>query len=206
MSDYTEISWDNVEYHAGNGVTLTDFPVIEDWYNRPASKWSMRSIGVFQSKIEQYTYKIYHANKYGKHNLSKLIPGYLLIQFANESFGYNGWSSSIVDIAITKSITSVKNDGSGPIEMHTVTAEARVKLVLQDGTNTEASGFSNATMSSKLEAYGKAKKEAINDALKKCLLSFEQLLYEHEEKVAKNFYTDGLYGSKVKLKSDKPQP
>ncbi|AAS52730.1 AER046Wp [Eremothecium gossypii ATCC 10895] len=196
MSDYTNVSWDNVTYYGGNGVALDELELKVSWHNRPASSWSVRRIGALQHKIEQYTFKIYHVNRYGKHSLSQVIPTHVLIQFANEAFGYNGWSSAVEEVLITDVKQRERVRDGAAIELYTVTAEARVKLTLQDGTNTEATGLSKITLPSKGDAYGKAKKEASADALKRCLLSFEGIVIEHEQKVASNYYTDGEFGSR----------
>ncbi|AMD19912.1 HCL239Wp [Eremothecium sinecaudum] len=196
MSRYTNISWDNVEYTVGSDVSGVDFSLREDWYNRPASKWAMRCIGLLQSKIEGFTCRIYRANRYGKHNISRMIPAHIIIQFANEAFGYNGWSTEVLDLAIAESPVD-KDDEDLDKKLHTVSAHAVIKLTLKDGTNTEATGFGKASLLNKGDAYAKAKKEAINNALKKCLTSFENIIIQYEEDVANNFYTDGLYGSRM---------
>lgn len=213
MSYHADVSYDSTVYTAGPGVQVSELTLGEDWEGRPASDWSVQRIGVLQSKIERYTYQIYHSNRYGKHNLSKLIPRHILVQYANESFGFDGWRMDIEFIetrdGFPLSTSSVnvskhvqqqqdgKEDGNDEHEMVTVIAEASVKITLKDGTNTRMPGFSRATTKSKSESFNKAKKEAVNDALKKALLSFEKIIIEHDIKVESNFYVDGLYGSKV---------
>ncbi|KAL3229574.1 DNA repair protein RAD59 [Nakaseomyces bracarensis] len=205
-----DVSYNNTIYTAESGVHLSELSLGEDWEGRPASDWSVQRIGVLQSKIERYTYQIYHSSRYGKHNLSKLIPRHILVQYANESFGFDGWRTDIEFIEIrdgfpiSTSSVNITNDmkedeqlNHDNNEMVTVIAEASVKVTLKDGTNTRMPGFSRATTKSKAESFNKAKKEAVNDALKKALLSFEKIIIEHDIKVENNFYVDGLYGSKV---------
>lgn len=209
MSSYhNDVSYDNTVYTAGPGVHVSELSLGEVWEGRPASDWSVQRIGVLQSKIERYTYQIYHSSRYGKHNLSKLIPRHVLVQYANEAFGYDGWKTDIEFIetrdgfpvstsSVNISKLNEEHEQGQEHEMVTVIAEASVKVTLKDGTNTRMPGFSRATTKSKAESFNKAKKEAVNDALKKALLSFEKIIIEHDIKVENNFYVDGLYGSKV---------
>ncbi|SCW01802.1 LAFE_0E07580g1_1 [Lachancea fermentati] len=196
----TNLSYEGALYEAAPGVTLDDLNIVENWINRPASEWAVQKIGVLQSKIEQYTYKIYHSNRYGKHALSKLIPIQTIIQYANESFGYNGWSVEVLEVRAVNLDVKDQNSDSIDKELYTVTTEARIKVTLKDGTNTSSDGFGKATTSSKGESHGRSKKDAIHCALKKCFLQFEGIVLEHERKVDTNYYVDGLYGSKMDRK------
>ena len=206
-----KVTYEGAVYSSGPGVEVGDIVFVEDWDGRPASEWSVQRIGVLQSKIERYTYQIYHSNRYGKHNLSKLIPRHVLVGFANEVFGFDGWKTDIEfvetkdgfpgstsSISIADKISADSGGGTGALaDRYTVIAEASVKVTLKDGTNTRMTGFSRATTPSKIESFNKAKKEAVNDALKKALLSFEKIILEHELKTKNDFYVDGLYGSKA---------
>lgn len=194
MSGYTDISYQGTSYSVNSGLDLGDFKIEEDWYDRPASEWSVKRIGQLQAKIEQYTYRIYHSSRYGKHNLSRLIPGYVFTNFANECFGYDGWSTEVEEISTLEHIENAECEGKKG--SHTVLAEARLKLTLKDATYTSSGGFGKATMPAKGDAFAKAKKEAINDALKNCLLGFEKIIIDHEVKVKGNYYADGIYKTK----------
>ncbi|CAI4058246.1 hypothetical protein N7582_001059 [Saccharomyces uvarum] len=199
------ISYDSTVYGTTAGLDIKDFQTIEDWNGRPASAWSVQRIGLLQSKIERYTYNIYHSNRYGKHNLSKLIAGHVLIQFANETFGYDGWQMDVIDVEARECqpITAVNDDDNTDTDdvKYTVVAEAQVKITLKDGTNTQCGGLGRITLPSKGECYNRSKKEAVGDALKKALLSFEKIILDYETKITNNYYVDGLYGSK-KIKKE----
>lgn len=203
MSSYTskQIAYDSTVFTAGPDINIEELKPIENWDGRPASTWSVQKIGVFLSKVEKYTYQIYHSNRYGKHNLSKLIPGYILRQYANEAFGYNGWKLDVMLVEASEKQSVTEKEGL-PLEdpKYVIFAEAQVKITLKDGTNTKAGGVGYATMSSRGESYGKAKKEAVNDALKKALLSFEKIIIEHDVKVESKYYVDGLYAYEIKQK------
>lgn len=196
-----QIAYDSTVFTAGPNINMEEFKPIENWDGRPASTWSVQKIGLFLSKVEKYTYQIYHSNRYGKHNLSKLIPGYILRQYANEAFGYNGWKLDVVQVEACERQPAPEIEGlSLEDTKYAILSEAQVKITLKDGTNTQAGGVGCATMSSRGESYGKAKKEAVNDALKKALLSFEKIIIEHDIKVESKYYVDGLYASEVKQK------
>lgn len=232
MASHTHISYSNTLYTSASSskIDIKELNIIEDWDGRPASDWSVSKIGLLQSKIEHFTYRIYHRNRFGKHNLAKVIPAYILKQFANESFGFNGWKMEILTVEATECIkvpvaqsslhlnemmdkhlddptdhymnselsTTLKDQDFN----YMVIAEAEVKITLKDGTNTKRSGVGKATMPSKGDCFSRAKKEAVNDALKKCLLGFEQIILDYDTKVENNYFIDGLYVSKIKVKSE----
>lgn len=212
VSSDTHVNYDSTEFHVGPAVDMDDLKMKEDWEDRPASEWSVQKIGVLESKIEAFTYQIFRSNKYGKHNLSKVIPKFKLVEFANEAFGHDGWSIDILDVQITESsITPTQSAENLEIALeneqhilHNVIAEAIVKVTLRDGTNTQVGGIGRAVLPSKAMSFAKAKKEAISDALKKAILSFESIIMEYNRKVQSNYYVDGLYVSKIKQESYNP--
>ncbi|SMN18694.1 similar to Saccharomyces cerevisiae YDL059C RAD59 Protein involved in the repair of double-strand breaks in DNA during vegetative growth via recombination and single-strand annealing [Maudiozyma saulgeensis] len=212
VSSDNHVSYDSTEFHVGPGVNMDDLKMTEDWEDRPASEWSVQRIGILESKIEAFTYQIFRSNKYGKHNLSKVIPKFKLVEFANEAFGHDGWSIDVLDVQITES-TITPNQSTENFEMmltddehimHNVIAEAKVKVTLKDGTNTQVGGIGRAVLPSKAMSFAKAKKEAISDALKKAILGFENIIMEYNRKVQSNYYVDGLYVSKIKQESYNP--
>ncbi|SCU94403.1 LAME_0F07338g1_1 [Lachancea meyersii CBS 8951] len=203
-SSLTNLTYDGAVYETGPGLEdlcISDLQAVEQWVDRPASAWAVQKIGVLLSKIESYTYKIYHRNRYGKHSLAKLIPVHVMIQYANEALGFDGWSLEIIQIhaADCRSVPSKDPaQDSSSDQRYEVLSEAKVRLQLKDGTNTEASGFGSAVASTRGDSFSKSKKMAINDAFKKCFLHLETIILEHEQRVASNYYVDGLYGSKSK--------
>lgn len=192
-----EIGYDETVFATSCDVNLEELGVVEDWNERPASDWSVQRIGLLQSKIEKYKYLIYHNNRYGKHDLSKMIPGYVLRQYANESFGFDGWKMDLLHVEATECLVKSKDDGDSEPKFR-ILAEAEVKISLKDGTNTRSNGVGCSTMRSRGESYGKAKKEAVTDALKKAFLNFERIIIEHEIKIENKYYVDGHYASKSK--------
>ncbi|SCU84348.1 LAFA_0D09472g1_1 [Lachancea sp. 'fantastica'] len=204
MSAYlTNLSYDGAVFETGPGLEdtcLNDLQIMEEWTDRPASAWAVQRIGVLLSKIEAYTGKIYHRNRYGKHSLSKLIPAHVLTQYANEALGFDGWSLEVMEIYVAncRSVPSKTPASDSSDERLEVLSEATVRLRLKDGTNTKASGVGSATASTKGDSFSMSKKLAINDAFKKCFLSLETIILEHERRVSTNYYVDGLYGSHSK--------
>lgn len=186
------INYDGTSYLVNPGLDLRDLKLEEDWHGRPASRWSVHKIGQLQAKIDKYSYNLYHNQRFGQRSLSSMIPGHVLRQYANEIFGYDGWT---MDLEISEVRESLK---VGNPAKFTVIAEAQVKVTLKDGTNTDATGIGRSTMVSKGECYSKSKKGAVNDAFKKAILSFEQLILTHEARVESGYYVDGLYSSRVK--------
>ncbi|CEP60427.1 Rad59p LALA0_S01e10638g [Lachancea lanzarotensis] len=204
MSAYlTNLSYDGAIFEMGPGlkeVCLDDLQITEQWTDRPASAWAVQRIGVLLSKIESYTGKIYHRNRYGKHSLAKLIPAHVLIQYANEALGFDGWSLEVLEIHAEncRSVPSKDPSSESLNERYEVLSEAKVRLKLKDGTNTESSGVGSTTAATKGDSFSKSKKLAINDAFKKCFLRLESIILEHERRVSTNYYVDGLYGSNSK--------
>ncbi len=99
------------------------------------------------------------------------ITGEKCIQLANEVFGFNGWSSSIVQIQVDyvdeDAVTRKVSLGLSVI----------VRVTLRDGTYHEDIGYSEIeNYKGKGAAFHKAKKEATTDALKRALRNFGNVL------------------------------
>lgn len=93
------------------------------------------------------------------------IEGWKVIHDANQIFGFNGWSSTIVSLDL-RFIDSSNG-------RHTACVCATVRVTLRDGTSHEDRGGGIAeNMRSKGEAFMKAEKEAVTDATKRALKNF----------------------------------
>lgn len=107
-----------------------------------------------------------------------------VINIANEIFGFNGWSSSI--LALDTDFIDTDSQGR-----HTVGVTARVRVTLRDGAYHEDCGYGSMSNSrDKAAALEKCKKEAVTDALKRALRSFGNVLG--------NCLYDKTYESKIK--------
>jgi DNA repair and recombination protein RAD52 len=122
--------------------------------------------------------------------------GWKVINLANEVFGFNGWSTAVVNI------TCDFADYDPNTQRHTVGIAAIVRVTLRDGTYHEDTGYGMMENSkSKAAAFDKARhdassliffvpfvltpvsgstfqcrKEAVTDALKRALRNFGNLL------------------------------
>lgn len=94
------------------------------------------------------------------------LEGWRAINLANEIFGFNGWSSEILQIKTEFSET----DSNG---RHTVGVSCRVRISLRDGTFHDDIGYgSGENQRSKATCYDKAYKESVTDAMKRALRLF----------------------------------
>ncbi|KAL4079529.1 Rad52 22 double-strand break repair protein [Scleroderma citrinum] len=97
--------------------------------------------------------------------------GWKIINLANDVFGFNGWSSSIINI------TTDFVDYSEESRRYNVGVTAIVRVTLKDGVHHEDVGYGLLENSkSKGAALDKCKKEAVTDALKRTLRNFGNLL------------------------------
>ena len=94
------------------------------------------------------------------------LEGWRAISHANDCFGFNGWSSSILHLSVD--YCDASPDGRVNVGM-----ACTVRVWLRDGTFHEDVGYGIAEgMKSKGAAFEKARKEAVTDATKRALRSF----------------------------------
>ncbi|RKP11150.1 hypothetical protein THASP1DRAFT_27068 [Thamnocephalis sphaerospora] len=97
------------------------------------------------------------------------IEGWKVLNLANDVWGFDGWSSSIVEVTV-----DYIDNVNGRIS---VGVSAIVRVTIKNGAHHEDIGFGMAeNMKSKGMALEKAKKEAITDALKRALRGFGNVL------------------------------
>ncbi|KAH9931027.1 recombination protein Rad52 [Amylocystis lapponica] len=97
--------------------------------------------------------------------------GWKIINLANEVFGFNGWSSSVV------SLTTDFIDQNEESKRFTVGVTAIIRITLRDGVFHEDIGYGMLENSkSKGAALDKCKKEAVTDGVKRALRNFGNLL------------------------------
>jgi DNA repair and recombination protein RAD52 len=93
------------------------------------------------------------------------------IQLANEIFGFNGWSSQIMDVQVDfvdENPTTLKVS---------LGLSVVVRVTLKDGTFHEDVGYGHMeNAKGKAAAFEKAKKEGTTDALKRALRNFGNVL------------------------------
>ncbi|QRV76587.1 DNA repair and recombination protein RAD22 [Ceratobasidium sp. AG-Ba] len=97
--------------------------------------------------------------------------GWKVINLANEVFGFNGWSSSVL------SITTDYIDYNEGTQRYNVGVSAVIRVTLRDGAFHEDVGFGSLENArGKGMALDKCKKEAVTDGLKRTLRNFGNLL------------------------------
>ncbi|KAH9936018.1 hypothetical protein B0H21DRAFT_825553 [Amylocystis lapponica] len=97
--------------------------------------------------------------------------GWRIINLANEVFGFNGWSSTVV------SLTTDFIDQNEESKRFTVGVTAIIRITLRDGAFHEDIGYGMLENSkSKGAALDKCKKEAVTDGVKRALRNFGNLL------------------------------
>jgi DNA repair and recombination protein RAD52 len=96
------------------------------------------------------------------------VESWKVIELANSIFGFNGWSSSIVDIT-----PDFIEESQGRFR---VGVTAVVKVSLKDGTSHEDVGYGISENKIKGSAIENAKKEAVSDARKRALRLFGNAL------------------------------
>ncbi|ANB13957.1 recombinase RAD52 [Sugiyamaella lignohabitans] len=98
------------------------------------------------------------------------LEGWKVINLANEVFGFNGWSSEIINHEID--YCDEIRDGRFNLGM-----SAKIRVTLRDGTYREDVGYGQVENArSKGMAFDKCKKEATTDGLKRALRLFGNAL------------------------------
>jgi DNA repair and recombination protein RAD52 len=136
------------------------------------SEYTAQEIATLQSRLEKQLGPEYISSRPGPGGQKvHYITGEKCIQLANEVFGFNGWSSSIMQIQVDyvdeDSVTRKVSLGLSVI----------VRVTLRDGTYHEDIGYGEIeNCKGKGAAFHKAKKEATTDALKRALRNFGNVL------------------------------
>ncbi|EJC98404.1 Rad52/22 double-strand break repair protein [Fomitiporia mediterranea MF3/22] len=126
-----------------------------------------------QTKLEKKLGPEYISTRPGPAGGPKLTyaEGWKIINLANEVFGFNGWSSSIVNL------NTDFMDYNEETRRWSVGVSAVIKVTLRDGVFHEDVGYGMLENSrSKGAALDKCKKEAVTDGVKRALRNFGNLL------------------------------
>ncbi|WVF72386.1 hypothetical protein IAT40_007201 [Kwoniella sp. CBS 6097] len=137
-----------------------------------ASQWSEERIQQLQARLARKLGPEYVTQRPGPGGGPKLsyIEGWKVINLANEVFGFNGWSSSIVSLR-----TDFIDEKEGGRVSVNVTAI--IRITLQDGCSHEDVGCGQGeNIRGKAAALDKAQKEAVTDATKRALRTFGNVL------------------------------
>jgi DNA repair protein RAD59 len=163
--------------------TIQFFPDISqfepDFSEQPVeesslSEWALVKIGTLQSRLETIQSELGRRHKNSR--FTPKIANHVIMNLANEVFGYDGWSSEIMhfDINVDESQDDVV---SGK-------AIAMVRVKLRDGMYRESVGYASAMkLPHKYMCYNNCRKQAVSNATSKAILSFTHLLLDYEIKV-----------------------
>ncbi|KIM20420.1 hypothetical protein M408DRAFT_82031, partial [Serendipita vermifera MAFF 305830] len=132
-----------------------------------------QQIATLQAKLNQKLGPEYISQRPGPSGGPKLTyaEGWKIINLANEVFGFNGWSSSIM------TLSTDYVDLNPETQKYSVGVTAVVRVTLRDGVSHEDVGYGLLeNCKSKGMALDKCKKEAVTDALKRTLRNFGNVL------------------------------
>lgn len=152
--------------HAANIRNPFDEP------NSHISEYTAAQIATLQSRLEKQLGPEYISSRAGPSG-SKVhyLASEKCIQLANEVFGFNGWSSSIMNIQVDF-CDEVPNTGRINIGLSVI-----MRVTLRDGTYHEDIGYGHMeNCKTKAAAFEKAKKEGTTDGLKRALRNFGNVL------------------------------
>ncbi|KAF8842441.1 hypothetical protein BDN67DRAFT_965772 [Paxillus ammoniavirescens] len=148
-------------------------PLFANPFNGSIPEDSATRIATLQAKLNKKLGPEYISQRPGPAGCPKLTyaEGWKIINLANEVFGFNGWSSNVVNL------TTDFVEYSEESRRYNVGVTAILRVTLRDGTHHEDVGYGMLENSkSKAAALDKCKKEAVTDALKRTLRNFGNLL------------------------------
>jgi DNA repair and recombination protein RAD52 len=136
------------------------------------SEYTAQEIATLQSRLEKQLGPEYISSRAGPSGQKvHYLAAEKCIQLANEVFGFNGWSSQIMDVQVdfvTENPTTLKVS---------LGLSVIVRVTLRDGTFHEDVGYGHMeNCKGKAAAFEKAKKEGTTDALKRALRNFGNVL------------------------------
>lgn len=136
------------------------------------SEYTAQEIATLQSRLEKRLGPEYISSRAGPSGQKvHYIAAEKCIQLANEVFGFNGWSSSIMNLQVDfvdENPTTLKVS---------LGLSVIVRVTLRDGTFHEDIGYGHIeNCKGKAAAFEKAKKEGTTDALKRALRNFGNVL------------------------------
>lgn len=160
---------------ANTSTQLGFFPLSHGNFSQMSStsSFSADRLAEMQAKLNKKLGPEFISQRPGPGGGAKLTyaEGWKIINLANEVFGFNGWSSSVM------SITTDYIDHNPETNRYNVGVSALVRVTLRDGAFHEDVGFGaleNAR--GKGMALDKCKKEAVTDAIKRTLRNFGNVL------------------------------
>lgn len=137
------------------------------------SLWALAKIGTFQSRLEAILRS--RELRSGGRVYMNSISTSVILRLANEVFGFNGWSSEILECV------STYEDFDEANSEYSMKQNARVRITLLDGTSIAAEGIGESlNMPHKYMCLGNSKKMAITNGLRNAILSLQAMLLSQE--------------------------
>lgn len=136
------------------------------------SEYTALEIATLQSRLEKQLGPEYISSRSGPSGQKvHYLAAEKCIQLANEVFGFNGWSSQIMDVTVD---FVDENTTTGKVSLG---LSVTIRVTLRDGTFHEDIGYGHMENSKgKAAAFEKAKKEGTTDGLKRALRNFGNVL------------------------------
>ncbi|KAL3424435.1 DNA repair and recombination protein rhm52 [Phlyctema vagabunda] len=158
------------EQHQQVGTLATANPFEE--IKPKISEYTAQEIATLQSRLEKQLGPEYISSRAGPGGQKvHYIAAEKCIQLANEVFGFNGWSSQIMNTQVDF-VDESPTTGKVSLGLSVI-----VRVTLRDGTFHEDVGYGHIdNCKGKAPAFEKAKKEGTTDALKRALRNFGNVL------------------------------
>lgn len=158
------------EQHISSGGRIVTNPFEE---TKPrVSEYTAQEIATLQSRLEKQLGPEYISSRAGPSGQKvHYLAAEKCIQLANEIFGFNGWSSQIMDTQV-----DFVDENPNTLKV-SLGLSVIVRVTLRDGTFHEDVGYGHIeNCKGKAPAFEKAKKEGTTDALKRALRNFGNVL------------------------------
>lgn len=138
------------------------------------SPWALSKIGTFQYRLEELIR--YRELKRGKTVFVWQIATSVILRLANDVFGFNGWSSSLLECV------TVEHDFDEENSEYSMKHHAHVEVKLQDGSISRAVGVGvSRKMPHKYMCLQYSKKMAVTNGLRNAILNFTDMTNKEVE-------------------------
>ncbi|KAK6199390.1 uncharacterized protein RJT21DRAFT_46444 [Scheffersomyces amazonensis] len=173
---------------AGGPSTVTFFPDISMFERETDTEqvthdvfipdWILRQLGTLQSKLEAIESRSLGGRGRGGRTGARSLHSYsshFIYGLANSCFGYNGWSSQVLECPM------IMTDFDEENKKYSAQFSALVRVTLADGTYVESRGYGDgANLPNKYMCYNKGMKQAVTEATKNAIIGLRDLLIEYE--------------------------
>ena len=153
--------------------------------NTMINEWALKRFGALQMKLEKMQHSRDTYKSFGSRDNLTNFSRSILYNLANEVFGFDGWSTTILDCNLTK----CENQDQSKFSAICI---VKIRLTLKDGTFREQLGQAESTnMPYQYMCYATARKKAVTDAIKNAIIGLRDLYLEYEqEQIMKEFALD----------------